>query len=213
MGTFVIAVFFVTVNPRKRHKTQAGDVWSELLDGVRYVIGHHTIGALLVTVAVASVFGRGALEMLPAFADKVFAGGAAALAAMTSAVGIGSVATGGVLARHAAWLSAKAIRVCVAIAGVGIVVFGLLSTLSAALPVVVLLGVVLSLAGVGSQILIQTLVDDDVRGRVSSLWGMIAFGGTALGSLIVGLSASAFGLQPTVIVTGILCAIVAVFAK
>jgi hypothetical protein len=58
---------------------------------------------------------------------------------------------------------------------------------------------------VGSQILIQSHVDEDVRGRVSSLWGMIAFGGTAIGSLIVGSGSAVFGLQLTVVVTGLLC--------
>lgn len=209
----IVAIFFVKVNPRTRHQTQAGDVWSELLDGVRYVIGHQTIRALLITVAVGSVFGRGALEMLPAFADLVFDGGASALAAMTSALGAGAVATGVVLARHSNWLSARVVRICVAIAGVTIIAFSTVSDLGMALPLVVVLGIVLSLAGVGSQILIQTLVDDEVRGRVSSLWGMIAFGGTALGGLIVGTSATVFGLQPTVMVTGILCALVALLAK
>ena len=53
--------------------------------------------------------------------------------------------------------------------------------------------------------MIQSLVDDEVRGRVSSLWGMIAFGGTALGSVLVGSASSQFGLQATVIATGIAC--------
>ena len=48
-----------------------------------------------------------------------------------------------------------------------------------------------------------------MRGRVSSLWGMIAFGGTAVGSIVVGSCAAAFGLQGTVIVTGLLCGAVA----
>ena len=71
------------------------------------------------------------------------------------------------------------------------------------------LGVILSLCGVGSQILIQTMVDDEVRGRVSSIWGMIAFGGTALGGLIVGTTATVWGLQNAVLVTGVLCAVAA----
>ena len=59
------------------------------------------------------------------------------------------------------------------------------------------MGAMLSLCGIGSQILIQTNVDDEVRGRVSSIWGMIAFGGTAIGSLLIGIAADLFGLQQT----------------
>jgi len=201
----VAAVMLIQVNPRTRRTKQPGDVWSELLDGVRYVLGHQTIRSLLITVAVASVFGRGALEMLPAFADKVFGGGAAALAILTSAVGAGSIITGIVLSRNAAWLNRKVVRIAVIAAGLLIVAFAASGELWLAVPVITVLGVILSLVGVGSQILIQSHVDEEVRGRVSSLWGMIAFGGTAIGSLIVGSGSAVFGLQLTVVVTGLLC--------
>ncbi len=201
----VSAVFVVTLNPRTRRKKAPGDVWSEIMDGVRYVADHKTIRGLLLIVAIASVFGRGALEMLPAFADAVFERGPSGLAIMTSAVGIGSIVTGLVLARRGRWLDIRVVRIAVVIAGVFIVLFGIVDVFWIAVPVVTALGIILALCGVGSQILIQSLVDDEVRGRVSSLWGMIAFGGTAFGSILVGWAASAYGLQSTVAVAGLLC--------
>ena len=201
----VSAVFVVTLNPRTRRKKAPGDVWSEIMDGVRYVADHKTIRGLLLIVAIASVFGRGALEMLPAFADAVFERGPSGLAIMTSAVGIGSIVTGLVLARRGRWLDIRVVRIAVVIAGVFIVLFGIIDVFWIAVPVVTALGIILALCGVGSQILIQSLVDDEVRGRVSSLWGMIAFGGTAFGSILVGWAASAYGLQSTVAVAGLLC--------
>jgi MFS family permease len=63
----------------------------------------------------------------------------------------------------------------------------------------------LTMCGVGAQVLLQTLIDDPVRGRVSSLWGMTAFGGTAFGGLIVGAGASSFGLSRATLAVGILC--------
>jgi MFS family permease len=209
----VAAVILVRLRPTLEKKRAPVNVWSEMLDGIRYVIRHHVICALLITVAVASVFGRGALEMLPAFAGEVFGRGAFGLAVMTSAVGIGAIATGLVLSRHAQWLTARAIRMAVVAAGLLTIVFAATDNFYFAIPVIVMLGVIFSLAGVGSQILIQSLVDDEVRGRVSSLWGMIAFGGTAVGSLIVGASATAFGLQPTVMAAGALCALAALLAR
>jgi MFS family permease len=208
----VSAVMIIRLNPGTRRTKPPGDVWSELLDGVRYVLSHQTIRSLLVTVAVASVFGRGALEMLPAFADAVFNGGASALAILTSAVGAGSILTGLVLSRSSVWLNKKVVRIAVIAAGLLIVVFAASDKFWLAVPVITLLGVILSLVGVGSQILIQTLVDEEVRGRVSSLWGMIAFGGTAIGSLVVGSGSAMFGLQLTVVVTGLLCAGVALLS-
>lgn len=209
----VTAVFFVELRPRTRRGTKPGAVWSELLDGVRYVRDHETIRGLLVMIAVGSVFGRGAMEMLPAFADAVFSRGSSGLAILTSAVGVGAVATGLVLARTTLWLNVVVIRLSVVVAGLLIAAFGANSAFWVAVPVVTMLGVILSLGGVGSQILMQSLVEEDVRGRVSSLWGMIAFGGVAFGGLVVGIAASAFGLQPTVIVTGLLCSAAALIPR
>jgi predicted MFS family arabinose efflux permease len=207
----IAAVTIVKLRPTAPRSARPGDVWAELLDGVRYTVTHKTIRALLITVAVASIFGRGALEMMPAFADAVYERGASGLATLTASIGIGAIMSGLVLSRNTAWLNSSVVRLSVITAGILIVLFGANTEFWIAIPLVVSLGVILSLCGVGSHILIQTLVEEEVRGRVSSLWGMIAFGGTAFGSLIVGSAAAAFGLQATVIVTGVLCAVVPLF--
>lgn len=208
----IAAVSVVRLKPVGSRSKKPSDVWSELMDGVRYVLDHHTIRGLLIIIAVASILGRGALEMLPAFADAVFQRGSVGLAILTSALGVGAVATGLVLTRSTKWLNSNVIRVSVIAAGILIAFFGANSTFWLAVAVVTVLGVILSLGGVGSQILIQGLVDEDVRGRVSSLWGMIVFGGTALGSLVVGSASAAFGLQGTVVITGLLCSAAAFFS-
>ncbi len=203
----VAAVFFVELRPVASRERKPGDLWSELLDGVRYVRTHNAIRGLLIMIAVASVFGRGALEMLPAFADAILARGSSGLAILTSAVGVGAVITGLVLSRSTLWLNIGVIRASVVVAGGLIIVFGVNTTFWIAVPIITLLGVIMSLGGVGSQILLQSLVEEEVRGRVSSIWGMIAFGGTALGGLVVGSASAAFGLQPTVMLAGLLCAV------
>lgn len=209
----VTAVCFVKLRPLAGHKKKTGDVWSELLDGVDYVRNHRTIRSLLFMIAIASVFGRGALEMLPAFADAVLGRGSAGLATLTSVMGVGAVATGVVLARSTHWLHIGIIRLSVVGAGALILGFGANNSFWIAVALVLALGVVLSLGGVGSQILLQSHVDEQVRGRVSSLWGMIAFGGTAIGSLLVGWASAAFGLQITVIVAGLLCSVAALIPR
>lgn len=201
----VAAVLVVTLNPAAERATAPTDVWSALLDGIRYVLSHDTIRALLIIVAIVSTLARGALEMMPAFADVVFQRGAGGLAMLTSALGAGAILTGLALTRGSDWLSVRVIRFAAVISGILIFMLGSTSTFSLAMIIVGALGVLLSICGVGSQILIQTSVEDDVRGRVSSLWGMIAFGGVAIGSLLIGTAASEYGLQATVLVTGLLC--------
>ena len=205
----VAAVLAVQLNPSVDRSAAPGNVWSDMLDGIRYVLNHKTIRALLIVIAVASILARGSLEMMPAFVDVVFQRGSAGLAMLTSALGAGAITTGLVLARGSGWLSIKIIRIGVILAGLLIAALASSNVFGLAIVIVAMLGVILSMCGVGSQILIQTLVEDEVRGRVSSLWGMIAFGGTAIGSLGIGIAASIYGLQNTIIVAGLLCAAIA----
>ncbi|MGH8223738.1 MAG: MFS transporter [Woeseiaceae bacterium] len=203
--TLIWAMCVVDLNPSSKPREERKHPWHELVDGARYAFTHRTIRGLLLLAALGSVFGRGALEMLPAFADAVYRGGASALAILTSAIGGGAVLAGLTLSRGARWLTSRVINVAVGVSGLLVIALGALDRFPLAVVVVSLLGISLSLSGVGSQILIQTLVEDELRGRVSSFWGMIAFGGTSLGSLLVGAAAHAWGLQNAVIGTGILC--------
>jgi len=206
---YIAAMAVLRLNPSSS-KTERKHPWAELVDGARYAFTHQTIRGLLLLAAMGSVFGRGALEMLPAFADAVYARGAGGLAMMTSAIGGGAVITGLALSRFTGWLSMRTIRYAVFIAGLLAVLLGTTDVFRVAVGIVAFMGVTLSLSGVGSQILIQSLVDDELRGRVSSFWGMIAFGGTSFGSLVIGAAAKLWGLQPTVATTGVLCSLLAI---
>ncbi len=207
--SYVTIIFVMTIVTLRSVSSDAErkHPWLELVDGARYAFSHELIRALLILVAMASVFGRGALEMLPAFADAVYAGGATALATLTSAIGAGAVAAGLALSRGTKWLNITVVRSAVISGGVLIVALALIGSFAIAVAIVGLLGVILSLCGVGAQILIQTQVSDGMRGRVSSFWGMIAFGGTSLGSLIIGAAASVWGLQTAVVAAGLCCAV------
>ena len=208
----IAAMIVVRLNPTTEKTSQQRHVWREMGEGINYIIAHTAIRALLIIIAVASIFGRGVLEMMPAFADAVFERGSAGLATLTSAIGAGAVISGLAMSRGVNWLNIRIIRFAVLAAGILIASLGLIQQFWMAVTVVVFLGIILSLCGVGSQILIQTLVDDEVRGRVSSFWGMIAFGGTALGSLLVGTAANVWGLQDVVIVSGVACSAAALLS-
>lgn len=208
----IAALLLVRLNASTEKKPRQRHVWRDMRAGINYIVGHAAIRALLLIIAVASVFGRGVLEMMPAFAEGVFDRGSAGLAALTSAIGAGAVVSGLAMSRGVDWLTIHIIRMAVAVAGVLLIVLGMADQFGLALLIVALLGIILSVCGVGSQILIQTMVDDDVRGRVSSFWGMIAFGGTAVGSLLVGTAAHVWGLQLVVPVAGLACTLAALWS-
>ena len=200
----IVALALIRLETTGRKDRPAKHPWLELKEGARYLFTHDFLRLLLLFGAVQCVLGRGSLEMLPAFADAVYEGGATALAALTSAIGAGAILGGIILSRGTHWLTMGVLRIGLMIAGGFVVLLGIVDTLPRAMATVAILGLLLSLCGVGSQILMQTHVDDDYRGRVSSFWSATIFGGTALGSLLIGAVASAWDLQYSVIAAGAL---------
>jgi len=201
------ALLVVKLNPACQGREPRDDVWRELKEGMRYAFTHRQIRPLLAVIAVASVLGRGPLEMLPAFADAVFARGSAGLAILTSAIGAGAILAGLILMRGTAWLGLEVVAGGVLAGGLLLMLLGTSDAFWLSVLVVALLGCMLSITGVGSQILLQTIVEDRLRGRVSSFWGMVAFGGTALGGLLIGSLASLYGLQHITLLTGVACTV------
>ncbi len=209
-AAIVIAVWIISIKPRKERGTGPTDIWSQVMEGINYIREHTLLRAIMLAITINTIFGRGVLEMMPAVADGILQRGSGGLAIMTSAVGAGAVFTGLALARGTRWLGMRALKAAIIAAALLIILFGYSTNFYVSVLSVALLGVALSLAGVGSQILIQSNVDDDVRGRVSSIWGMIAFGGTAFGGLAIGVIADVAGLSSTLIVAGVLCLAAAV---
>ena len=59
-----------------------------------------------------------------------------------------------------------------------------------------LLSLITTIAGTTSQALAQLLVSDSFRGRVLSLWTMLAMGAPALGALVMGWAADRWSFTP-----------------
>jgi MFS family permease len=203
------AVFMVKLMPAEERAPRQGDVWAEMKEGIHYAVTHTTIRMLLTVLAISAILARGPLELLPAFADHIFNRGSGGLAILTSAAGGGAVIAGLLLSQRMRRLRLETVTTTVAAVGVLIILLGLTKEFWLAVAIVTLLGFALSLAGVGSQILLQNAADDQYRGRVSSFWGLITFGGTALGGLIVGGISSMWGLSATTVCSGILCILLA----
>jgi predicted MFS family arabinose efflux permease len=174
---------------------QQSSLLAAMLAGARYTVHHAGIGPMLGLMLALAVGVRPFIELLPGFADRVFHGGAAALAALASAVGLGAVMGGLWLA----WRGEAPGLTRAALASTGLAIlctaaFASTSSLPLALVWVALTGAFLAVAGVGAQIGIQTSVDPRMRARVLSLYGLAMRAGPALGALLMGVVADRLGL-------------------
>jgi predicted MFS family arabinose efflux permease len=165
-------------------------------DGLRYALRHPGIGPILLLQAVLAVCARPFVELLPGFAAEVFGRGAPGLATLSSTIGIGAIAGG-------LWLAQRPGQAGLPDIVLGTSVLVALTTLAFALcpwfwPAVVcvaLVGWAMVVSGAGTQTVLQSAVDEHMRGRALSLFGLIFRGGPALGALAMGAASEVLGLQ------------------
>ncbi|MDE2492185.1 MAG: MFS transporter [Elusimicrobia bacterium] len=189
--------------PKPRH---AGGALAELREGWDYVTGSAPIRSIILLLALVSLVGFPYSVLLPIFAGRILGGGPHTLGLLMSASACGALAGALWLASRRTVLGlGRMIPVSAALFGAGLIGFALSKALwlSALLLVPVGVGFMIQIAG--SNTIVQTIVDDDKRGRAMSFF-MMAFLGTApLGSLLAGSLAQRFGAPRTLVAGGLCC--------
>ena len=150
---------------------------------------------------------RGTLEILPVIADGIFSKGAIGLGILTSCAGFGALIAGMAKAIMPNQLTGHIplTTFISALLGISLVpVVGFSNLWELTLISVALLGFVGTYSAVSMQTAIQIDLDDDLRGRVMSLWIMVSIGAAALGALIMGGLADYLGFSLTLSLTGII---------
>jgi MFS family permease len=106
--------------------------------------------------------------------------------------------------RGAVWFASAALM------SLGTIVLGLVHIYAVALAVLVVIGAAtLSFAG-SSNVMLQTLSPDDMRGRAISVFSMVMLGGVPAGSLVLGSAATVIGLPHAMTVGGAISLVAAV---
>ncbi|MCY4476830.1 MAG: MFS transporter [Gammaproteobacteria bacterium] len=182
-------------------------------DGLKYTLSHPAIRYYLVLVMIGATFGRALFELMAPYADEVFQRGSDGMSLLISAFGVGAVLGGLFVARNRSLAQLrKWTVVCTALTGLLIVVFGFTGNFWLAMLQLPVFGCVLTICGVGSQTLTQTVVEEKYRGRVMSLWSVVAFGGVALGSAALGGWAQSIGLTTATVYWGGVAAVLGLSA-
>jgi MFS family permease len=192
--------------PPKAVANTEGNPWQKIKAGWNYAFRSPPIRAILLLSALVSLMGMQYTALVPVVADKILQGNAQTLGFLMAASGIGALLGGIYLAtRQTVVCLGKLIILGPAILGLGLILFAS----SRWLPLSQLalgcvgLGTILQIAA-GSTVL-QTIVDDDKRGRVMSLYTMSFLGITPFGSLLGGALANQIGVTTTLIIAGIAC--------
>lgn len=168
---------------------------AQLREGVRYAAGHTDLRLVFTLTLASGLLGRTFIELLPAVSGALLDGDATTLAVLTAGAGAGSI-LGGLIVSRQGGRTRQLYRLV--LSGLSLAALVLLSMgLWGPLPVVALAVGCVSLAttvvGTGNQALTQLMIDESYRGRVMSLWTVVAMGTPAVGAVLLGTLADRVG--------------------
>jgi MFS family permease len=200
---FIIALATLAID-RAMPRTTLQRPFESLMDGYRYIWRTPTIRGLLSVDVVPLMFGISYFTLAPAVARDVLDLGARGLGVLQAANGVGYLA--GTLA--VAGLTGVRGRGRIVVAGVGgfallMIAFALSNNVILSGALILLLGLVVAVYGTLNDTLVQTLVDDDFRGRVLAVYSML-WGLTPIGGLEAGFLANLVGVQAALAINGLL---------
>lgn len=183
----------------------------ELREGFHYAFSLRPIRALIVTLALISFLGFSYAVLTPMFARDIFGGDAKTLGYLMSATGVGALVGAGYLgARKEIRGLGNVMAFGAGLMGIGTIAFAASRFLSLALLALAVVGLGGVLMMASGNTLLQSLIEEEKRGRVMSIFTMAFTGTMPLGNLAVGAIAGKFGASPALIFSGIFCVIVAI---
>jgi len=204
---FVIVSLVLMRFPTSRRTSLKTHILPGLRQGFTYAFGSVPIRAIILLLATISLMGMPYTVLMPIFAAKVLHGGSYAFGFLMGAAGTGALVGALFLASRKSVLGlGRIIVIAATLFGLSLVAFSLSRVFWVSLALMVFAGMGLTVQMASSNTIIQTIVDDDKRGRVMSLY-MMAFIGTApFGSLLAGALADRIGAPETLMIGGTVCA-------
>jgi len=187
-------------------KRTADSMLVQLKVGWRYVSDFAPIRTILLLFALVSLMGWPFTVLMPIFAAKILRGGPHTLGFLMAAVGTGALVSALTLAVRKSVLGlGRMIPLSTAALGAGLVIFGMSRVLWVSLLLMLVCGFGMMQQMAASNTIIQTIVEEDKRGRVMSFYTAAFVGMAPFGSLLAGALARAIGAPLTVMLSGTCC--------
>lgn len=187
-------------NPKKRITSALSDI----REGFEWVIGTRPIFALLLLVGLVSLVGMPYAVLMPVFAEDILHSGARGLGILMGFSGAGALIGALALAAKSGlrglgtWVAAST-----ATFGVFLILFGYSRMFWASAILLIPVGLFMMVQMAATNTLIQSMVPDDLRGRVMSVYSMMMMGMAPLGALLAGGISERVGAPLTVAIGGI----------
>jgi len=190
--------------PRKK-EPEDYDIAKKLKEGFTYAFNFEPIRSILLLLGLVSLMAMH-IVLMPVFAKDIFHGGPHTLGFLMAANGVGALAGAMYLASRKSVLGlGKLIAIASGVFGSGLMAFALSRLLWLSMLIMSFTGFGMIVQMASSNTILQTIADDDKRGRVMSLYAMAFQGMAPIGSLLGGSLASSIGAPNTLLVGGFFC--------
>jgi predicted MFS family arabinose efflux permease len=180
--------------------------FQQLREGWGYVTESRPIRSLLLLLGLVSLVGMPYTVLMPVFAQKILHGGPNTLGLLMGASGVGALTGAALLARRSTVRGlGRRIALSATLFGAGLIAFALSRTLWLSLAILPFVGFGMMQQMASTNTILQTIVEDDKRGRVMAYYAMAFQGLTPFGSLFAGALSDRIGAPGAVIAGAVLC--------
>lgn len=209
---FVLIFLLMMRINREKVKAQHKHVLHGIKEGFNYTFGFKPIRYIILLLALVSLMGMPYSVLMPVFAKTILHGGPHTFGFLMGASGIGALAAAIYMASRRSVLGlGKIVPLFAAVFGLGLITFSLSHSFLLSLGLMSVTGFGMIMQMTSSNTILQTIVDDDKRGRVMSFYTMAFMGTAPFGSLIAGVLADNIGAPNTLIIGGASCILGALF--
>lgn len=201
----IASLLAMRITPRPRtHRQQ--HVLTELKEGVQHAFHFPPIRTLLGLIAVVSLMGMPLTTLMPVMASEVLHGGPNTLGFLMAASGLGALCGAVFLAsRRSVRGLGGVIFTTTLLFGTGLLAFSASRHLALSMGAMVVCGFGMMVTTASSNTVLQTIVDERMRGRVMSFYAMAFMGTAPFGSLLAGVLATHLGAPGTLAIGGAMC--------
>ena len=201
----IASLLAMRVTPRPQ-RANANPLMHELREGVRYVTGSPPIRSALLLLTVVSTMGMPYTVLMPDLTARSLGGGSAMLGTLMTASGVGALGGAFYLASRSTVLGlGRAIAIASSAFGVALVALGLSRSYLLSLAVLPIVGAGFMITMASTNTVLQTIVEEHLRGRVMAFYTMAFLGTAPIGSLIAGVLADRIGVPNTIMLGGLAC--------
>jgi MFS family permease len=177
-----------------------------IVEGFAFVGRTPPIRALLLLLALVSLMGMPYTVLMPIFADQILGGGPRGLGLLMGATGIGALA--GALSltfRKSIHGLGRVVAIASAAFGASLILFSFSRHFWVSAALLIPAGLSMMVQMASSNTLIQSMVPDQLRGRVMAVYSMMFMGMAPFGAMFAGLVAERLDAPATVAIGGAVC--------